>query len=339
MVIRAPLFETRIMLLKERARDLGSRSALRFAPAEQAEHGTAVETNSGDHTGFHPSNAVHEDSKRLYSSLLKKVWADVQTDNCVDLAAEMSFYFILSIFPFLLMIASVVGWLPSTNVWHNFAEWTSQYLPRDSRAVFFHTVLGLTHSYSSFFSVGLIATVWAASSGFTSLMASLNVAYGIRESRGFWKRRMIAVAATAIAGIFLFGSFSLLTAGRWTVETLSGNPAWVERFRLWFEAGRWLTTIVLIFIGLDLMNYFLPDRKRQWHWVTSGTIFIAFTVIATSTGFNLYVGHFANYSRLYGALTATIILLIWIYIGSLILLIGAEIDNSMVRLKEKEMAI
>jgi membrane protein len=292
-----------------------------------------VRTDSVDPSGFIAGNTLRQESRKFYWTLLKKVWADVQMDNCVDLAAQMSFYFILSVFPFLLVIASVIGWLPSTNVWHDFAQWISHYLPPYSRSAFFHTILGLTHGYSSFFSLGLIAMIWAASSGFTSLMASLNIAYEVKESRGFWKRRVIALAATVLAAVFLIGSFGLLTVGHWAVGLLSENLTWVHRFRTWFEVGRWITTVGLLVIGLDLMDYFLPDRKRHWRWLTAGRVFATTMFVGTSLGFDVYVVKFANYSRVYGALAGAIILLLWIYAFSLILLVGAEIDNSVDRLE------
>jgi membrane protein len=300
-------------------------------PVELFQH-NIVQTDSVNSTRFLAGTTLREDSRRFYWSLLRKVWADLQTDNCIDLAAQMSFYFILSVFPFLLVIASVIGWLPSTNVWHNFAQWISHYVPPYSRGAFFHTILALTHGYSSFFSLGLIAMVWAASSGFTSLIDSLNIAYGVKESRGFWKRRIIALAATGLAAVFLFGSFGLLTAGRWAVGVLSENLAWVQRFRVWFEVGRWLTTVGLLVIGLDLMDYFLPDRTRRWRWFTHGRIFATVMFVGTSLAFNFYIAKFANYSKVYGALAGAIILLLWIYAFSLILLVGAEIDNSVDRL-------
>lgn len=293
----------------------------------------AVET-SGNPADSLGSNALRESSKQFYGTLLKKVWADVWSDDCVDLAAQMSFYFILSVFPFFLVIASVIGWLPTTNVWHNFAQWMSDYLPRYARDTFFHTVLGLTHGYSSFFSAGLIAMIWSASSGFVSLIQSLNIAYEVKETRGFWKQRLIAVIAVVLAAIFLLGSFGLLTVGHSLVSVMGKDVTWVARFGLWFEMARWLTTLALILIGLDLMNYFLPDHKRQrWRWVTPGTIFAALLFVGTAFAFKVYVSDFADYSRVYGALAGGVILLVWVYVFSLILLVGAEVDNSFEKLK------
>jgi len=279
---------------------------------------------------------LRETSKQFYWTLLKKVWSDVWVDDCIDLAAEMSFYFALSVFPFLLVLASIVGWLPSTTVWHDFAQWMSHYLPRYARSTFFHAILGLTRGYSSFLSAGIVAMIWSASSGFVSLIQSLNVAYEVKETRGFWKQRLLALIAAALSAIFLFGSFGLLTAGHLGVLLLARRLTWVRRFRVWFEIGRWVTTLVLILVGLALTNHFLPDRQRPWRWVTPGTLFVAGMFVGTSLGFNLYVRDFANYSRVYGALAGAIVLLLWVYVFSLILLVGAELDNSLEKLKGQQ---
>ncbi len=311
-------------------------ASLRFAPAEQSHHNSILETDPGNSPGFLASNTLRETSSQFYWALLKTIWAHVWADSCVDLAAEMSFYFVLSVVPFLLVIASIVGWLPSTNVWHDFAEWISGYLPRYARDTFFHTVLGLTHGYSSFLSAGLIAMIWSASSGFVSLIQSLNIAHEVKETRGFLKQRLIALAAAALAAIFLFGSFGLLTAGHLAVTLIAKDMPWIQNFRAWFEVGRWLATLVLLFIGLDLINHFLPDRKRRWRWFTPGTIFVVVLFVGTVFGFKVYVADFSNYSRVYGALAGAIILLLWVYAFSLILLIGAEIDHAIELLKGQQ---
>ena len=80
-------------------------------------------------------------------------------------------------------------------------------------------------------------------------------------------------------------------------------------------------------LGLDLMNYFLPDVNRPWHWMTPGTAFVVLTMVAESAGFNFYLDHFGSYPRFYGTMAAFIILMTWIYLASLILLIGAETDS------------
>lgn len=278
--------------------------------------------------------ASQGNSRRFYTDLLKIIWADVQRDDCVDLAAQMSFYVVLSLFPFLLVIAAVIGWLPSTNLWHDFAQWITNYLPGDSRKLVFSTILDLTHGYSRFFSFGLLVTVWAASAGVSSLIDALNVTYGVKETRSFWRRHALALAGTGLAAVFFFVSFCALTFGHWAAASLYLDLKGVHALQVPFEIARWLATLLLIGLALDLMNHFLPNVDRPWRWFTPGRLFVSVTLVGASIAFNFYLRYFANYPRLYGALAGFIVLMIWIYIASLILLIGVEMDNAIELLKK-----
>jgi len=268
-------------------------------------------------------------------NLLGEIWDEIVTDDCVDLAAQMSYYFSLSLFPFLIVLAAFVGWLPSTSLWHNLAQWITNYLPRDSRRMVFTTILSLTQTSPGIFSVGIIATIWTASSGFVSLMESLSVAYGVKETRGFWQKRILAIATTIVGAIFLVASFGLLTFGRWTAILISIHLENDLNFPVPWEIGRWLASLLLMLLGLDLVNYFLPNVKRRWHWLTPGTVFVILTMVAGSALFNFYLRHFGSYPRFYGTMAGFIVLMFWIYLASLILLIGAETDSVIERTRER----
>ena len=108
---------------------------------------------------------------------------------------------------------------------------------------------------------------------------------------------------------------------------------WVHLSRIPIEIARWLVTLLLMCLALDLMNQFLPNRDRPWRWITPGRLFVAIMFVLASFGFNVYLRYFANYPRVYGALAGFIVLMMWIYIASLILLVGAEIDNNLERLE------
>lgn len=275
--------------------------------------------------------------RRLWE-LAKIIWADSINDNCLDLAAQMSFYFSLSLFPFLIVIAAFVGMLPSSTLWHNLAEWMTNHLPQEVRSTVFKLILDLTQNSTRFFSLGLIATIWSASSGFVSLMESLTVAYGARETRGFWRKRAIAICVTLLGAVFLVGSFGLLTFGHKLARATPIRLESLFRFNASWELTRWLASLLLMVLGLDLINYFLPNVRRCWHWLTPGTVFVVLTVVAGSGGFNFYVHHFGNYPRFYGAMAGFAILMTWIYLASLILLIGAETDSVLDNLKRHRAA-
>jgi membrane protein len=287
---------------------------------------------SNHRTGVTWWGAFEHPSALFVWNLAKKVWSDTIANDCLDLAAQMSFFFVFSLFPFLIVIAAILGWLPSTDVWHNFVAWVTQYLPRETRSFVFATVFALSRGSSKFFSFGLLATLWTSSSGFVSLMESLSVAYGVKETRGFWEKRAVAVCATVIGAVFSVASFGLLGFGHRIEEAISlriGSPP------LPWEIGRWITTLVLMFLGLDLIYYFLPNGHRKWRWVTAGSAVVACTYIVTSAGFNFYITHFASYPRFYGALAGLIILMTWVYISSMILLVGAETDHAIEEMQQR----
>lgn len=259
--------------------------------------------------------------------IVRTVWGDVIKDDCLDLAAQMSFFFVTSLFPFLVVIGAAVGWLPSTGLWTEMVQWIAAYLPRGPRHLVFRTIIGLQTYHSQFFSYGLVATIWVASSGFVSLMESLSLAYGVKETRGFWRKRVVALAATAVGVIFAIVSFALLTFGHDLALALGPHMQTILPFPFPWQFARWVVTLGLMVFGLDLVNYFLPNVRHRWRWLTPGTGFVILGLVCATSGFGYYVGHFADYPRYYGAMAGFIILVMVIYIASLVLLIGAEIDS------------
>ena len=261
------------------------------------------------------------------SHLWSRVWQRIQSDDCVDLAAQISFFFSLSLFPFCLVLAVMVGRLPSTTLWTAFATWIVTYLPSDSQRLIFSTILGLANYPAGFLSFGLITAVWSASAGFVSLMESLSIVYGVKETRAYWRKHAIAACVTLLAMAFFLTAFGVLALGHWGFNWFAGDlGGWNPPPTIW-KAGRWLATLFFLCLGVDLVNYVLPGMRRPWHWLTPGTAFVVLGLVVSSAGFNVYVRHFSSYPRVYGAIGGFIILMLWIYMASLILLVGAETDR------------
>jgi membrane protein len=267
-------------------------------------------------------------------ALFKRVVERCMADDCTNLAAQMSFYFVLSLVPFFLVLAALVGWIPTTNLWHDLVEWMTMYLPAGSRRVIFTVVLDLTHGYTKFLSIGLLVTIWSASSGFISLMEALSIAHGGRETRNYWKRRIIAIVATLAAAIFFLLGFALTAAGRIVASFLSNQYSTFAVFRVHWDIVRWAANLLLILIAVDLVYYFLPNVKRSWHWITVGSAFVTLAFFLASIGFDFYIKHASNIPKVYGTLAGFIIFLIWIYIANMILLIGAETDRVIRELRD-----
>jgi membrane protein len=272
---------------------------------------------------------------RARAGSVGRIWQRIQSDDCFDLAAQISFFFSLSLLPFCLVLAVVVGWLPSTLLWKSFATWIVTYLPRQSQHLIFSTILGLVDYSTGFLSFGVVTAVWSASAGFVSLMESLSFVYTGKDSRSYWRKHAIATCVTLLAMVFALATFGVMAFGRWGSDWFSSEVGrWSLSHTAW-ELGRWLVTLIVMCLAVDLLNFVLPDVRRPWRWITPGTAFVVLTLVAASAGFNVYVQHFASYPRIYGAIGGFIILMLWIYIASLIVLIGAETDREMERLAQE----
>lgn len=260
------------------------------------------------------------------SGVFSQIWQRIQTHDCVDLAAQISYFFSLSLLPFCLVLAVIVGWLPSTMLWRSFATWIVTYLPRQSQHLIFATILGLVHNSTGFLSLGLITAIWSASSGFVSLMESLSVVYRGKDTRSYWHKHAIAACVTLLAMVFALATFGIMAFGRWGSGWFSGRIGMWGISRPAVELARWGVTVIVMGFAVDLLYFVLPDGKRPWRWITPGSVFAVVTLVGSTAGFNVYVAHFTEYPRIYGTLGGFIILMVWIYIISLILLVGAEAD-------------
>jgi membrane protein len=265
--------------------------------------------------------------------LLGKIWKRLDSDGCADLAAQVSFYFVLSLFPFLLVLASLLGWIPTTERWDAFAHWLTTYFPSQARLMVLTNMLELSHGYASFLSIGLLAAIWSASSGFVSLMEALSIAYGVKDGRSYLTKGIIATCATLVAAVFVVSSFALWNLGHVVEGLVTKDFRYFVLFQTQWRFARWIVSFVLLLLGIDLINYFLPARSRPWRWVTPGTIFVASGFAIATLRFNSYVAYGSNVPKIYGALGGFIVLMLWIYAVNLIVLIGAETDTALHELR------
>ena len=258
--------------------------------------------------------------------VLREIWAKAFKDDLINLAAEMAYFFVLALFPFFIVLGALAGFLPYTNLWTNVTHAIIEHFPTDARDVALQTLLNLAHKNKTFLSIGSVFTVWAASSGLVSLMENLSRAYNVPETRGFWKKRLIAIGILVVTSAFFFGSFGLLTLGHRMGIFLSRELYLGPTVRIVWEIFRWSFLLVLLQTGVAIMDNVMPNKKRPWRWVTPGTVFATLALVAGTSGVNFYVRHIGHYSETYGAIGAFFVLMVWIFVSCLTLLVGAEMN-------------
>jgi membrane protein len=257
---------------------------------------------------------------------LREIWAKAYSDDLINLAAEMAYFFVLALFPFFIVLGALAGFLPYTNLWTNVTHAIIEHFPTDARDVALQTLLNLAHKNKTFLSIGSAFTVWAASSGLVSLMENLSRAYNVPETRNFWKKRLIAIGILVVTSAFFFASFGLLTLGHRMGIFLSKELYLGPAFRIVWETFRWCFLLILLQTAVAIIDNVMPNKKRPWRWVTPGTVFATLTLVGGTSGVNFYVRHIGHYSETYGAIGAFFVLMVWIFVSCLTLLIGAEMN-------------
>jgi membrane protein len=263
-------------------------------------------------------------------ALVQKIWREWHLGVAMDMAAKVSFYFALSCFPFLLVIASLLGWIHKTSNWYSFWYWLTNYLPASAQDTVLSVMRELSKGFGGFLSFGLLLTIWSASTGFLSLMEALTDVYGGKEARSYFKRRVIAICATILSAIFLLLCFAVWSAGHLLA-------AFIFRYHLYIGPESrvlgWIVTLAVVWLGVDLINYFLPAKRKSWRWVSPGTALTVLYFVVASALLNVYARHNADMSRIYGALTGFIVMMLWIYLANLSVLLGAQTDAAVNELK------
>lgn len=272
-------------------------------------------------------------------SFFPSLWEAIQKDNCIDLAAQTAFYFVLALFPFFIVLAAITSYIPISALGPMVLNGIVRNLPAGSRHLVMQTLAGLTHGRGGFLSFGLATAAWSASSGVVSLMDTLNIAYEVPETRSYWRRRLIALGSLLMLCLFFVVGFGLFAAGaelgEWVARELQPRPY----FMLLWRIGRWVVAIGFLVLGVSYVERVLPNVRYPWKWVSVGSLFAVVISIPASICFRIYIQHFTSYSQAYGTLGGFFVLMLWIYLEVLILLLGAELNSELTKRRVRAMVV
>lgn len=262
--------------------------------------------------------------------LFSRVWRTVYYGDFFTRTAALSYYFLLALFPLLLCLTAILGSFAErgTELRANLLSYLSRIVPRSASTLIYTTVDEITlNADSGKISFGLLAALWAASYGMAAISESLNVAYGVQETRPWWRVRLAAIGLTlALAALIIF-ALSLLLYGGVIGEGLAVKLGLGELFLTLWQIAQWPILLLFALLAFALIYYFTPNLEHQkWYWITPGSILGLAMWILISYIFRLYLGYFNNYSVTYGSLGAVIILMLWFYLTGIAILFGGEIN-------------
>ena len=261
----------------------------------------------------------------------KRVWGEIQEDNVFGRAAELSYYFLLALFPLLIFITSVIGMVlgSGTGTRHTLFNYLGRIMPPSAFQLLDKTMWEVsTASSGGKLSFGILAALWAASNGLTAITATLNTAYDLEESRPWWKQRLTAIVLTMALSILIILALVLVVAGEHIAEWLGSIYGFGPVFTITWKIVQWPVVLGCIILAFALIYYFAPDfREQSWQWLTPGAAIGVALWLLVSIAFRVYLNFFDSYSATYGSLGAVIILMLWLYFTGAAVLIGGEVNS------------
>jgi membrane protein len=269
---------------------------------------------------------------------LKTTVQEFQRDDALGLAAQLAYYLILALFPFILVLVSLLGTFGSEELASEVLGYFRQVVPQEAYELietFTANIISGRAEAPGLLSFGILFTIWAASGAFAALINALNRAYDVQETRPFWKVRGIAILMTLGLSVLVLVGVLLLVLGPQIGTTIANLFGLEETFLLVWDIARWPVALIFMVFTVALLYYFAPDVEQPFRWITPGGLIGVLLWVLASVGFNFYVSNFGSYNKTYGSIGAVIVLLLYLYISSLTILFGATLNATLVRMKEE----
>ena len=275
--------------------------------------------------------------------VLRKTADEFSRDQCTDLAAALTYYAVLSLFPALVVVMSLLGVIgQGERTADAILQIVDDISPGAAVDVLRDPIQQLVDAPSAGFTlvVGIIGALWSASGFVGAFGRAMNRIYEVDEGRPGWKLRLQQLVLTLV-GLLVAAVVALALALSGPVAEAIGGYLGVGATGLTvWNIARWPGLLVLVILGVAMLYYFSPNvRQPKFRWISVGAAIAIVTWVVASLGFGLYVANFGNYNKTFGALAGVIVFLLWLWLTNLALLFGAEIDAELERGRQLQAGI
>ena len=253
-------------------------------------------------------------------------WKQASSRQAPLLAAGVAFYAFLSLFPAMIAAILTYGLVASPETVARQSADIADALPADAASLITGQLDSLVSTSSDSLGIGLVFAValalYSASGGIGNLVTAINSMFGLGETRGFIKRKLLALGLTLGAIIFLAMVVGLVAAAPAVFDAIDIVPG----VRAGLEAARWIVLIGAVVVAIGVLFRLAPNRTSETRLVSKGVLVASAMWLLVSVGFSLYVDNFGRYGKTYGALAGVVVLLLWLWIGLYAILLGASIE-------------
>ncbi len=266
-----------------------------------------------------------------WAALAKRIFTRIKVHDLLGRAAQLSYYFLLALFPLLLFLVTLLGYFAEvgSQLRNSLLEYLATVMPHSAVTLVQSTLEEITRSRGGGkLSFGLLAALWAASSGMGAIGETLNVAYDVKETRAWWKVRMISVALTITLAVLIMTALAIVLYGGRIGDAVAAMLGYSRAFTTAWRIVELPIAILFVFLTFNMIYYFAPNLRRpRWRRSIPGCIVGGILWLLISLGFRIYLHFFNSYSVTYGSLGALIVLMLWFYLTGVAILIGGEINS------------
>jgi membrane protein len=276
---------------------------------------------------------------RQLRSALVRTYADVEINHTLQMAAALSYYFVMALFPALIFLSAIVAFLPVAGLFDQALDLMGRFIPPEGMDLV-RKVLSdaVTPNRGAFLSLGFLGTLWTASGGFAAAIEALNIAYDAEETRPFWKTRFLSMALALVIGLMLLIALFVMILGPHFGQWLA-NHTHMSQVWLWiWPYIHWMISVGFTILAVEALYFLGPNVKQRFGATLPGAILSIAFWIGFSYLLGIYFRTFANFNKTYGTLGAGVALMVWLYWTGFAMLVGAELNAELAK-RTKEGAI
>jgi membrane protein len=288
-------------------------------------------------------DSVREVEKRSWIYVLKKTMREFSKDQCTDLAAALTYYGVLALFPALIALVSLLGVFgQGKDTTDSLLQIVDQVGPASAVDTLRPTIEQLTSSQGAGLALvlGLLGALWSASGYVGAFSRAMNRIYDIGEGRPIWKLRPMMLIVTLTALVLIAVAAVMLVVTGPVSQAIGDQIGLGSTAVLVWDIAKWPVLLAIVVIVVAVLYYATPNVKQpKFRWISVGAVFAIVVWMLASAAFGVYVATFSSYSKTYGSLAGVVVFLLWLWLTNLALLVGAELDAELERGRQLQAGI
>jgi membrane protein len=280
---------------------------------------------------------------RTWKYVLRKTLSEFSADQCTDIAASLTYYAVLSLFPALIALVSLLGVVgQSGEAVSALLGVVDDVAPGGTADVLRGPLEQFANSGTAGFALvsGILVAIWSASGYVGAFSRAMNRIYEIDEGRPFWKLKPVQLLVTVIAIVLILVAALILVISGPVTEALGSALGLGEVVTTIWSIAKWPVLALVIVLIVAILYYATPNAKQpKFRWMSLGALLAIVVLVIATALFGLYVANFSNYDKTYGSLAGIVIFLLWLWIANNALLFGAEFDAELERARQLQAGI